>query len=210
MRVIAGEVGGFRLRGPADRGTRPMTDKIKSALFSMLASLGAEPDRVLDLYAGTGGLGIEALSRGALQAEFVEQAPKAMAVVRANIEHCRYTDVTVTHQTSVAAFIARGAIGSEPFDLVFMDPPYADEDIVERLVQLGESTLLQSGALVVLGHWPRLTPPERAGRLSLLRSRCHGDSCFTVYERTDDVSDTASPPTPAPISPDDLTQERHR
>jgi 16S rRNA (guanine966-N2)-methyltransferase len=182
MRVIAGEVGGFRLRGPASKGTRPMTDKIKSALFSMLTSLGAQPDRVLDLYAGTGALGIEAMSRWAGHGAFVEQSAQAMAVVRANVEHCRYTADSEFHQMSVQGFIARATPATEPYDLVILDPPYADEDITQTLESLGESTLIQSGSLVVLGHWPRLTPPERAGRLELLRSRCHGDSCFTVYE----------------------------
>lgn len=194
MRVIAGDVGGFRLKGPASKGTRPMTDKVKSALFSMLSSLGAAPDRVLDLYAGTGGLGIEALSRWADHGTFVEQSSQAMAVVRANVEHCGYTAGSEFHQVSVQAFIARATASTSPYDLVILDPPYADEDIVTTLGSLGESTLIQSGSLVVLGHWPRLTPPERAGRLSLLRSRCHGDSCFTVYEwPDDDAGDTDEP-----------------
>jgi 16S rRNA (guanine966-N2)-methyltransferase len=207
MRVIAGEVGGFRLRGPADRGTRPMTDKVKSAVFSMLSSLGSEPDRVLDLYAGTGGLGIEAMSRGAAEAEFVEHSAKAMAVVRANLEHTGFAADSVTHQMSVTAFIARHGSSTTPFDLVFMDPPYADDDIVETLELVGNSALLQSGALVVLGHWPRLTPPERAGSLVLLRSRCHGDSCFTVYEKPDP---TASPQPETEPPGTETTQEPPR
>ena len=182
MRIIAGERGGFHLKGPPSRATRPMTDKIKSAVFSMLASLGSEPDRVLDLYAGTGGLGIEALSRGALHAEFVEQAGAAVAVIRANLAHTGYADASLVHQLPVATFIARATAGSEPFDLVFADPPYADDDIVTVLESIGESALIQSGSMVVLGHWPRLTPPDRAGRLGKVRGRCHGDSCFTVYE----------------------------
>ena len=182
MRVIAGERGGLQLKGPPSKATRPMTDKIKSAVFSMLASLGAEPDRVLDLYAGTGGLGIEALSRGAIHAEFVEQAAAAVAVIRSNLAHTRYADVSQVHQVPVSAFVSRGTPDGQPFDLVFLDPPYADEDIVDVLESIGESALIQSGSMVVLGHWPRLTPPPRAGRLELVRSRCHGDSCFTVYE----------------------------
>ena len=182
MRVIAGERGGLRLKGPPSKATRPMTDKIKSAVFSMLASLGSEPDRVLDLYAGTGGLGIEALSRGATHAEFVEQAGAAVAVIRANLAHTGYVPSGTVHQLPVTAFVSRSARSATPFDLIFLDPPYADEDIVDVLRSIGESALIQSESLVVLGHWPRLTPPAAAGRLELVRSRCHGDSCFTVYE----------------------------
>ncbi|MDQ3412334.1 MAG: RsmD family RNA methyltransferase, partial [Chloroflexota bacterium] len=101
MRVIAGEARGFHLRGPAGPGTRPMADKIKGALFSMLDSLGVAPERVLDLYAGTGSIGIEALSRGAGQAEFVEQNAAAAAVVRANLAHTKFAERARVHQQSV-------------------------------------------------------------------------------------------------------------
>lgn len=185
MRVIAGEVKGFPLKGPPGRGTRPMTDKVRSALFSVLGSLGVAPDRVLDLYAGTGSLGIEALSRGALTAEFVEQHPAACAVIRANLAQTRYTEVTRVHQLPVAAYLSRWARpnpGEAAFDLVIMDPPYADPEIVTTLGRVGASPLVQSAGAVAVGHWPRLTLPERTGRLTRLRERCHGDSCFSIYE----------------------------
>ena len=122
MRVIAGERRGFHLKGPAGRGTRPMADKIKGALFSMLASLGVAPVRVLDLYAGTGSIGIEALSRSAEWADFVEQNAAAAAVVRANLAHTRYDDVSRVHQEPVSTFLGRverqpGA----PYDLIIID-----------------------------------------------------------------------------------------
>ena len=107
VRVIAGDRRGFQLKGPAGKFTRPMADRVRGALFSMLASLGVEPERVLDLYAGTGGIGIEALSRGAESADFVEQNAAAAAVVRANLAHTRYTDVTRVHQEPVSTFLAR-------------------------------------------------------------------------------------------------------
>ena len=182
MRVIAGERGGFRLKGPPGPGTRPMTDKVKEALFSMLGSLGVEPDTVLDLYAGTGGLGIEALSRGATRADFVEQQPGAAAVIRQNLAHTRYDEVARVHQTSVAAFLARA---TTPYDLVIMDPPYADPEIVPTLERLGRSPLVQSGTVVAVGHSPRVALPDVAGRLIRLRDRCHGDSCFSIYEASD-------------------------
>jgi 16S rRNA (guanine966-N2)-methyltransferase len=189
VRVIAGEARGFRLKGPAGSFTRPMADKIKGALFSMLASLGVEPERVLDLYAGTGSIGIEALSRGADWADFVEQNPAAAAVVRANLTHTKFADRARVHQQSVGAFLAaaeRSPAATVPYDLVILDPPYADPAIVPTLTQIGASPLVQSGAVVVIGHSPRVTLPEEAGRLRRLRERCHGDSCFSVYEATDD------------------------
>jgi 16S rRNA (guanine966-N2)-methyltransferase len=185
MRVIAGERRGFQLKGPAGRFTRPMADKIKGALFSMLASLGVEPVRVLDLYAGTGSIGIEALSRSAEWADFVEQNAAAAAVVRANLAHTRYTDVSRVYQESVATFLARAERHPEdarPYDLIVMDPPYADPDLVSTLERVGRSPLVESDTILAIGHSPRVTLPERAGRLARWRERCHGDSCFSIYE----------------------------
>ena len=185
MRVIAGEAKGFRLKGPPGPGTRPMADKIKGALFSMLASLGVAPERVLDLYAGTGSLGIEALSRGAAWADFVEQNAAAVAVVRANLAHTRFAAAAQVHQLPVLAFLQqaeRGGRDGSGYDLVILDPPYADPQIVPTLERVGTSPLVQSGTVVAIGHSPRVALPERAGRLARLRERCHGDSCFSIYE----------------------------
>ncbi|MFN8676871.1 MAG: RsmD family RNA methyltransferase [Thermomicrobiales bacterium] len=184
MRVIAGERRGFQLKGPAGRFTRPMADKIKGAVFSMLASHGVAPERVLDLYAGTGGIGIEALSRGADSADFVEQNAAAAAVVRANIAHTRYEDVSHVHQESVSTFISRAERdpATRPYDLIIMDPPYADPDLAPMLERVGASPLVESGTVLVIGHSPRVELPERAGKLTRLKERCHGDSCFSLYE----------------------------
>lgn len=184
MRVIAGERRGFQLKGPAGRFTRPMADKIKGAVFSMLASHGVAPERVLDLYAGTGGIGIEALSRGADSADFVEQNAAAAAVVRANIAHTRYEDVSRVHQESVSTFISRAERdpATRPYDLIIMDPPYADPDLAPMLERVGASPLVESGTVLVIGHSPRVVLPERAGKLTRLKERCHGDSCFSLYE----------------------------
>ena len=185
MRVIAGERRGFQLKGPAGRFTRPMADRVREALFSMLASLGVDPVRVLDLYAGTGGIGIEALSRGADAADFVERNPAAAAVVRANLARTRYTDVTRVYQEAVSAFLSRaerGAAETAPYDLIVMDPPYADPDLVATLERVGLSPLVESTTILAIGHSPRVTLPEQAGRLIRLRERCYGDSCFSIYE----------------------------
>lgn len=185
MRVIAGERRGFQLKGPAGRFTRPMADRIKEAVFSMLASLGVAPVRVLDLYAGTGSIGIEALSRGAEWADFVEQNHAAAAVVRANLKHTRYDDVSRVHQEAVSTFLTRAerqAGETRPYDLIVMDPPYADPDLIPTLERIGRSPLVESGTVLVIGHSPRVTLPEHAGHLTRWRERCHGDSCFTIYD----------------------------
>ena len=198
MRVIAGDRRGFQLKGPAGRFTRPMADKIKGAVFSMLATLGVEPERVLDLYAGTGGIGIEALSRGAESADFVEQNAAAAAVVRANIAHTRFEDVSRVHQESVSTFISRAERdpATKPVDLIIMDPPYADPDLEPMLVRVGASPLVESATVLVIGHSPRVTLPEQAGKLTRLKERCHGDSCFSIYEayEADELEPAEVPP----------------
>lgn len=184
MRVIAGEARGFRLKAPAGLGTRPMADRVREALFSVLGSLGVEAARVLDLYAGSGGIGIEALSRGAEWADFVEQNGAACAVIRDNLRATKFDGRAAVHQASVEAFLGRAP--AAPYDLVVMDPPYADPRIVENLALLGRSPLVAPSAIVVVGHAARVDLPDDLPPLHRLRHRCYGDSCFSVYEVTSD------------------------
>ena len=179
MRVITGEAKGRQLKGPPSIKTRPMTDKIKEALFGTLASMGVEPVRVLDLYAGTGSIGIEALSRGAEWADFIDQQNAAISVIRWNLNHTGFKQRAAVHHLSVLAFLKRR---EAPYDFVILDPPYADPDIIHVLETLAASPLVESGAIVVVGHWPKLEVPQRIGRLERLRHRCHGDSCFSIFE----------------------------
>jgi 16S rRNA (guanine966-N2)-methyltransferase len=190
MRVISGSARGHRLKGPPGPQTRPMADKIREALFSSLASLGIEPDRVLDLYAGTGSIGIEALSRGARHADFVDHQRAACATIRENLVRTRLDGRGTVHCMPIDRFLRHRGI--DPYDFVALDPPYADPEIHNTLASLSESTLIQSGSIVILGHWPRLTVPDRIGRLVLLRHRCHGDSCFSIFEASDAPGDSES------------------
>jgi 16S rRNA (guanine966-N2)-methyltransferase len=185
VRVIGGSARGHRLKGPPSIATRPMADKIKGALFSMLGSLEVEIDRVLDLYAGTGSIGIEALSRGAGSADFVDKSAAACEVIRANLAHTKFDAVSRVHAVPVTAYLNRR---EAPYDFVILDPPYADPAIVETLAKLGSSALVQSGTIVVIGHSPRIALPDQLERLRRLRQRCHGDSCFSIY-RVDPAAD---------------------
>lgn len=179
MRIISGSARGRRLKGPPNHATRPMTDKIRGAVFNSLASLGVYPDRVADLFAGTGAIGIEALSRGAEYADFVDMGREPVAVIRQNLKTVGFEDKAKVHQMSVNAFIERATTAS---DLIVLDPPYADPEILPTMELLESSKLVQSGTIVVLGHSPRVSPPDTIGRLEALRHRCHGDTCFSIYE----------------------------
>lgn len=179
MRVISGSRRGRPLRAPKGMRTRPMADKIREAAFSMLWSLDVEPVRVLDLYAGSGSVGIEALSRGAEHADFVEQARDAAATIRQNLKSTDLEPHGQVHQTTVQRFIESAV---EPYDFVIMDPPYADPDILETVEQLSFSGAVESGTVLLIGHAPYVTLPESVGRFVRLRQRCHGDSCFSILE----------------------------
>ena len=175
------------MKGPtAGMATRPMADKIKEALFSVLASLGVEYDRVLDLYAGTGSIGIEALSRGASWCDFVDRNAAATKIIGDNLALTGYADRARVHQSDILPFVRRA---TEPYDMVILDPPYADPDILSTLEAVSRSAAVLDGTIVVLGHWPRLDVPEQLGRLVKLRGRCHGDSCFAVFDVVDEVDE---------------------
>jgi 16S rRNA (guanine966-N2)-methyltransferase len=177
-RIIAGAAGGTRLDVPGS-GTRPTSDRVRESLFAALESMDAiDGARVLDLYAGSGALGLEALSRGAREAVLVERGRPAVAVIRRNIAAVQKargggTDASV-HEAAVRAYLARA---SGPFDLVFTDPPYdlSDPDMTADLVAL--APLLSPAAVVVVERARRSTAPDLAAAgLALIRERAYGDT----------------------------------
>jgi 16S rRNA (guanine966-N2)-methyltransferase len=183
MRVISGSARGRALKLPKDpcgtRTTRPMADKIKEALFSALASLGVEAERVLDLYAGSGSIGIEALSRGARWCDFVDRDRYSAQAIRENLERVGFSSMGHIHQEPVLTAIRAAR---EPYDLIAFDPPYADPELIPTLEALSCSGAVRDGTVVAVGHSPRVELPERLGNLVKLRGRCHGDSCFAIYD----------------------------
>ncbi len=183
MRVISGTAKGHRLKGPPDNGTRPMIDRVKESLFSILSGYGVIRGRVLDLFAGTGSLGIECLSRGAERVDFVEQRGAVCRVIRDNLAHTKFTDRARIHQMSVEAFLAQKR--HDPYDIILLDPPYASPTIEATIEAIADSGLVKEGTIVVVGHWPRLTLQEQYGQLTQLTTRRLGDSSFSIYEYID-------------------------
>jgi len=176
MRVIAGTAGGLSLVAPRGRGTRPITDRVKETLFAILGD--RVPDaRVLDLYAGSGAVGIEALSRGASHATFVERDREALTALRANLEHTGLAPSASVEPMDVERFLADAA--AEHWDLVVLDPPYAQRAIVAPLQSLGPH--LGAGATVVLKHHWRSEVPAIEG-LTTTRERRFGETMLTFME----------------------------
>lgn len=178
MRVVAGEAGGVPLVAPPGAGTRPTADKVKGAIFSSLGERGSA-GRVLDLFAGSGALGIEALSRGADWCDFVEQAPAACKTIRANLAKTRLADRAAVHCRRVAQFLA--APPQSAYDLIVMDPPYDLPELETLLEGIARSPLVDAGTTLLVEHARRRALPPRIGALAADRVRVHGDSAFTIY-----------------------------
>jgi 16S rRNA (guanine966-N2)-methyltransferase len=177
-RVIAGRHGGRSLQAPRGVGTRPTSDRVREALFSALAARGAiSGAQVLDLYAGSGALGIEALSRGAASATLVEADRRAAGVVRGNLTALGERDGTVIAQ-AVRTFLA----GSAPraMDLVFLDPPYdlSDDDLAGDLATLVDRGWLGEGALVVVERSSRSPEPTWPEGLHLVSEKRYGETAL--------------------------------
>jgi 16S rRNA (guanine966-N2)-methyltransferase len=184
-RVIAGRAAGRRLVAPPGEGTRPLADRVKQTLFAIL-----EPDlsgaHVLDLFAGSGAAGIEALSRGASSAVFVERDGRAAKTIGDNLRSTGLAGPTaVVAGAEVLAWLRRESTAGERFDIVIADPPYAETELLAAVLGLlGEADApLASTARVVAKHFWRDRPPERIGLLASERERRFGETALTFYRR---------------------------
>jgi 16S rRNA (guanine966-N2)-methyltransferase len=176
MRIVGGTLGGRVIRAPAGAATRPTSEKVRQAIFNILP--GLENAHVLDLFAGSGALGLEALSRGAARVVFVDQAKPALASLRANIEALGVGErATVIASDAVAG--ARHA-PAEPWRLVLIDPPYRS-DLAVRAAQAIPPANLAPGAVIVIEHDRRNAPPEALGSLLRTDQRRYGDTLGSFY-----------------------------
>lgn len=181
MRIIAGRFGSRRLTGPAGESTRPTSDRLRETLFNVLAPR-IEGAAFLDLYAGSGAVGIEALSRGAARAVFVERAPAALKVLRANLAQLQLTEGFRIQPGPVGAFLRRAS--GEAFELIFLDPPYASqEEYAATLGLLGGAAagLVAHSGLVVAEHRRKVKLELAYGVLQRVRLLEQGDAALSFY-----------------------------
>lgn len=178
MRIVAGQWGGRRLVAPPGRATRPTSDRVREALFAMLDSRGAVRDaRVLDLFAGSGALGLEALSRGARGATFVDSSRAAIRAIEANLDALD-ADARVL-RSDVRVFLRRARDAREAYDLVLIDPPYRDAPALAGALTEALPTLLASGALVVCESDRR--SPLALAAPPLIDERRYGDTLIHIH-----------------------------
>ncbi|MPZ50615.1 MAG: 16S rRNA (guanine(966)-N(2))-methyltransferase RsmD [Dehalococcoidia bacterium] len=178
LRVIGGEMGGRVLKGPPKQGVRPTSDRVREAVFEMLAAHGAGLTSVLDLYSGTGAMGIEALSRGAEHCDFVEADQRTSAIIKENLKLTELAARARVLPMPVARAVARL---EGPYTLVVADPPYEYDRAERELTEVIERGLVAPEGTVVVEHSKRREWPETlAGRPRLLTRR-YGDTCVTMY-----------------------------
>lgn len=180
MRVIAGALGGRRLKAPPGRGTRPTSDRVREAVFATLGELAGE--HVLDLFAGTGALGIESLSRGAARAVFVERDAAVAQILSGNLAALGLgADVAEVRRLDVLAALRSARAAEETYDLLFIDPPYRQASEWGPALQAVLQPLLRPGARVVVES-DRRAPLELA--MDVERQKRYGDTSITIHLHT--------------------------
>lgn len=178
MRIIRGTLKGRRLATPKGSQTRPTSDRIKESIFDILAG-EIEGRSVLDLYAGTGNLGIEALSRGAKKIVFVEKGRQALQLITKNLSRCGMTGCAETLPKDVLRAIGILKQRGECFDLIFIDPPYERGLIQKTLMKLKSQRIYHEDSILILQHDRREPLPEGLNEFHLIRQRKIGDTLIS-------------------------------
>lgn len=180
MRVISGEYGGRRLKSLPGANTRPTTDKVKESIFNMIGPY-FDGERVLDLFAGSGGLAIEAISRGCSHAVCVDKNYQALKIIKENIAITKEPEKFTTLKLDADRAIEQLANQKEQFDFLFLDPPYAKQKIVDQIEKMLELRLLKPDAIIVCETDKTVELPETIESLTQIRQQNYGITAVTIY-----------------------------
>lgn len=192
MRVISGSARGRTLKSVPGMGTRPTTDKVKEAVFSMVGPY-FDGGAVLDLFAGTGGLGIEALSRGMDKAVFVDKEHKSVETVRVNLKATGLEERAEVYKNDAERALKALSKREAAFELVFLDPPYRLKHGDMLMMQMDELNLLVPQATVVLEYESSYVYPDRFGKFSQVRKAEYGETAVSIYVYDQETSSVAAP-----------------
>jgi 16S rRNA (guanine966-N2)-methyltransferase len=180
MRVITGTAKGHHLKFPRGTKTRPATDLVRGAIFSILENIAEGWDNVLDLFSGSGALGIEALSRGAGWVDFVELEPRCCGIIKENLESTKLAAQAHVYCCNVVKAVS---FLDKEYDIILMDPPYTNRAIGDFILQVADSRLVGNKTTVVITHSPRLTLSPTYGSINMIKEHRHGDSCISIYRK---------------------------
>jgi 16S rRNA (guanine966-N2)-methyltransferase len=180
MRVITGKAKGRHLKFPKGTKTRPVTDLVRGAIFAILENIASDWAQVLDLFAGSGALGIEALSRGAGWVDFVENERRCCDIIKENLAATEFSARGRVFCCSVDKALS---LLDKEYDIILMDPPYANPTTGEILTRLSMSTLVGAKTTLVVTHSARLPLNKTYGALNLTKETRHGDSCISIFQK---------------------------
>lgn len=189
MRVISGIAKGHRLKAVPGRGTRPTSDRVKEAIFSMVGPY-FDNEVVLDLFAGTGSLGIEALSRGCKKAVFVDRKRESIATIRNNLDSTGLAEAAECYQMTADRAIKWLQKQRMSFNLLFIDPPYRLKEMDELLLAMVQGGIVRSGATIVLEHDKEHEYPEQVQALSLTKQAVYGNTALSLYSMKEEEGDS--------------------
>lgn len=179
MRVVGGSAKGKPLAAARGKGLRPTSAKVRGAIFDVLENLAQDWDRVLDLYSGTGALGVEALSRGAGWADFVERDPTSCEIIRRNLSATGFSDRARVYCRSLPQALRELTGG---YGIVLMDPPYEAGDVPRTLKGLVQLKLVDTGSVIMLEHAARRPVSAEVQGLKQVREYRYGDTSITIFE----------------------------
>ena len=180
LRVITGKAKGHQLKVPKGSIVRPATDLVRGAIFAILENTTSNWEQVLDLFSGSGALGIEALSRGAGWVDFVDREPRCCDIIRQNLEKTKLGAQAHVYCCSVAKALS---FLDKEYSIILMDPPYSDRSIGRLVARLATSKLLGTDSVLVVTHSPHLSLDSTYATLNLAKEHRHGDSCISIYRR---------------------------
>jgi 16S rRNA (guanine966-N2)-methyltransferase len=180
MRITGGSARGHIIKTLPGLLVRPTTDKVREAVFSMLTAMSVNWDRGLDLFAGSGALGIEALSRGIGWVDFVDQNNKCCQIIKQNLAKTGFIDMA--HVYCCPAMKAISFLET-CYDLVFLDPPYADTHLGDLITGLARSRFVSGETLVTVSHAARSSLNDKYDDLSKIKEKRYGDTCISIYQK---------------------------
>jgi len=182
LRIIAGDRKGLHLKSLKGIDTRPTSDKVKESLFNRIGPY-FDGGVVVELFGGSGALSLEALSRGADEAYIFEKSSKAVAIIRSNIEFCRYTDVVHIQRTDARNAVKVMENSGFLVDLLLIDPPYAEETFYDLAQRFVDANILSEKAIIVCEHEKRTKLPEVYGSYEKVNCTVYGNSAISIYRK---------------------------
>jgi 16S rRNA (guanine966-N2)-methyltransferase len=180
MRITGGTAKGQQLKVPKSKLVRPTTDRAREAVFSILTSLARHWTRGLDLFAGTGALGIEALSRDLEWVDFVDQDHRCCAIIEQNLKKVGLAGKAHVYCCAVSKALT---FLSVEYDVIFLDPPYANHTMNDIMIQLAKSTLVGNESTVIAFHSSRTSLQQRYNGLYLIKDKKYGDTSISIYQQ---------------------------